>query len=192
MNFKYSAKSLSELNIGDILFFNLDENNLPLNRYIIIYKINETVYLALDLDKHLKLENLILDPEDDFYVIGNSIELLENKNILKKPNKYFWMGIKYENYRLLICISDLSVEILDINKKNTNWSILETDEEVIQINNTLYINIPNTNINLFVDLNCNKVKIFNETTKRYNNYKEFKLSKSDEAVFDNDFEFNKS
>jgi hypothetical protein len=119
----YECKDITELQVGDIIFMDYDEDDYPSSRYLIL-SINYPYVIVFDLDL---IKPILTDLSDwdnnDITYIGNSSDILSFNKL--NYTEYRWMGIEYDSDKLLIDLHDNTVEHYNID--NDDWNPLSEE-----------------------------------------------------------------
>jgi hypothetical protein len=119
----YETKDITELQVGDIIFMDYDEDDYPSSRYLIL-SINYPYVIVFDLDL---IKPILTDLSDwdnnDITYIGNSSDILSFNKL--NYTEYRWMGIEYDSDKLLIDLHDNTVEHYNID--NDDWNPLSEE-----------------------------------------------------------------
>lgn len=184
-----------DLEVNDILFTELDYDDTPLNRYLVIKK--EYDYIILhnlyySSYSESKSNMLIITKESDyfkdnlFYKEGNLINILDNSSNKETKKVYCWMGIEYNNIKLLVNLSDCVVEKYDY--KIGEWIYYDTGCCYDENKNILEIIV--NDVNFKIDLNKLGVKILTPHQLKYKNFYNYLLAEEGDYVFNFDNELD--
>jgi len=189
LDYLYNIKKINEIEIGDIIFVDVDENNRPLYTSIVLRK-NPADYSyskpTIDL---FCLDNKELQEKIDFegtkfvYFLGNACQKLSTKELMKNVQKqYVWLGIEYDLIKILINLLDGNVEKYNYEKEE--WEFLSDEIE----DNGYMMIITIGEIRFRINLTNLKVQMANSHTLKFRNYNNFLLGLEGEFVFNGENE----
>jgi len=183
VDYLYNIKKIEEIEIGDIIFTEVDENNRPLYVNIVLknnpaefsYSKPTTTLFCID-DKEIRTINF--EGIQFVYFLGNACQKLSTKELMKDVKKqYAWLGIEYDLIKVLINLLDGNVE--KYNYETEEWEFL-TDE--VEDNGYMMV-LTFGDIRFRVNLTNLKVQIANPHTLKFRNYNNFLLGLEGEFVF---------
>jgi hypothetical protein len=188
VDYLYSVKKANEIEIGDIVFIDVDENNLPLSKFLVLNKDSDLEMTVFYIDEK-ELKDIVIDNQRLIvYYLGNVSVALSNKELMKSVKKrYVWMGIENDLIKVLINLVTGKVE--QYSYEEEDW--LEVPEEQIEDDNYIMILTFGT-IRFKINLNTLKVQIATSHTLRFRNYNNYLLGLEGQYVFNEDNELNLS
>jgi len=184
LDYLYNLKKLEEIEIGDIIFTEVDENNRPLEVSLVVKKhsANEGFYPRPTIDLFClddkELRNLDFDGVKFVYFLGNACQKLSTKELMKNVQKrYVWLGIEYDLIKILVNLLDGNVE--KYNYETEEWDFLSDEVD----DNGYMMVITIDDVRFRINLTNLKVQIANPHTLKFRNYNNFLLGLEGEFVF---------
>jgi len=179
LDYLYNIKKIEEIEIGDIIFTEVDENNRPLYKYIVLERMHEyfkTMFVFCLDDKETK--DLNCKDIKFVYFLGNACQKLSTKELMKNVQKrYVWLGIEYDLIKILVNLLDGNVE--KYNYETEEWDFLSDEVD----DNGYMMVITIDNVRFRINLTNLKVQIANPHTLKFRNYNNFLLGLEGEFVF---------
>jgi len=178
MDYLYNVKKIDEIEIGDIIFIEVDENNRPIFEFVVLEnkpdsKIKNTFCL-----EEKEIVDLNLTDHEYVYFLGNMCQKLSKKELMKGVQKrYVWLGIEYDLIKVLVNLLDGTVE--KYNYETEEWEFLSDEVEDNGYLMTLTFDV----IRFRINLTNLKVQIMNGRTLRFRNYNNYLLGLEGQYVF---------
>jgi len=184
LDYLYNVKKIDEIEIGDIIFTDVDENNRPIDVNIVLKKIpayegfysRPTIDLFCLDDKEVR--NIDFDGVKFVYFLGNACQKLSIKELMKNVQKrYVWLGIEYDLIKVLVNLLDGNVE--KYNYETEEWDYISDEIE----DNGYMMTLTFGDVRFRINLTNLKVQIANPHTLKFRNYNNFLLGLEGEFVF---------
>jgi len=183
LDYLYNVKKVNEIEIGDIVFTEVDENNRPLYKYIVLENIENTIQKNTFCLDEKDMRQIDFSENQFVYFLGNICQKLSTKELMKNVQKqYVWLGIEYDLIKVLINLLDGNVE--KYNYETEEWEFLS--DEIEDTGYTMILTLGE--VRFRINLTNLKVQIANTHTLKFRNYNNFLLGLEGEFVFNADNE----
>ena len=184
LDYLYNTKKIDEIGIGDIIFTEVNENNLPICEFIVLdHKEENTKLKTVFCLEDREIIELNLTDHNVVYYLGNIYQKLSIKELMKNVQKrYVWLGIEYDLVKVLVNLLDGTVE--KYNNETEEWEYLDDEVEDNGYMMTLTFDV----IRFRINLTNLKVQIMNEHTVKFRNYNNYLLGLEGQYVFNEDNE----
>lgn len=176
----YRKVKLEELNVKDIFFLDLDEENNPYNMYLILDQRNLTNLIGNTVVMNIKTNEIMTFDYESFssvYYFCSIDDLIKMKSF-----HYRWLGFEYGKHKVLIDLLEGSIE--KFNYEDNSWYEMEEKDIKYESQTVLVIHCEK-NVHFKVDLE--KLVMYVSNTKHYFNYNpfyNFLLGGENDYVFD--------
>lgn len=182
MDYLYNIKKIDELEIGDIIFMEVDENNRPICEYIILENLDDGYKSTFCLEEK-SMRKLDFNDMKFVYFLGNMCQKLSIKELMKNVQKrYVWLGIEYDLIKVLVNLLDGNVE--KYNYETEEWEYLNDEVE----DNGYIMTLTFDSVRFRINLTTLKVQMANSHTLRFRNYNNFLLGLEGDYVFNSENE----
>jgi len=182
LDYLYNIKKIDELEIGDIIFMEVDENNRPICEYIILENLDDGYKSTFCLEEK-SMRKLDFNDMKFVYFLGNMCQKLSIKELMKNVQKrYVWLGIEYDLIKVLVNLLDGNVE--KYNYETEEWEYLNDEVE----DNGYIMTLTFDSVRFRINLTTLKVQMANSHTLRFRNYNNFLLGLEGDYVFNSENE----
>lgn len=182
----YEKISLSDVEIGDIIFTELDENNLPISTNLVLRQQPPVGLLIFNLSTS----------QIDIYDFSN-LDIYKLSNISSLLNSYYqhnveyrWLGFEYGKYKVLVDLDLLTVEKYDYQEDS--WDLINDPELCYTSLNSLGQNILNIRLEeklkFKINLDLLKMTYSNKHSLKEKPFYSFLLGEENDYVFNEENE----
>lgn len=182
IEYLYPTKLVSNLNLGDIIFLEVDDNNLPIDPSAILDLTDMKVLNIVNKS----ISSFSVNDNEFVYLLGNIYNYINITELMKNIKvQYTWLGIVQNKHKILINLKTADVEYLDLD--TNEW---ELSYSVIDKGKSIEFTLKNLKFRIkFCDEEI-KIQYKEDSMKRYKDVENFLFGFDGDYVFDENNNLN--